>query len=252
MRIRTFGFIAAFVLGSIAIERLCHRATDGFLISNVQHALPYHQEWETTDGASPSILAQRFHYMGKGAQTFVLASEDGKYVLKFFKFHRLKESELNPLFQGYKLAFEEAKEESGLLFVHLNPSSHLKQKLEIIDRLGIVHKIDADTTHFVLQKRAELVIPTLKKLHREKNLRAAQQALASLLELSKKLEKRELYDHDAHLSKNYGFIGDSPILLDCGNLSKTGPGHTMKAGALRSWLGEAWPELSRWFEEKMR
>jgi hypothetical protein len=33
------------------------------------------------------------------------------------------------------------------------------------------------------------------------------------LNLGKTLEARTIYDHDAHLSKNYGFIGKTPILL---------------------------------------
>lgn len=255
MKLKHLAYPAVFALSAIVIERLCHRATDGFLIGHVQCELPYQKEWETERGDKElSILTQNFHYMGKGAQTYVLASEDGKYILKLFKFHHLKnkQRELNTLLQSYKLAFEEAREETGLLAVHLNATSDLKRKISLVDKLGILHKIDADSTHFILQKRAQLVLPTLKELHAQGNLQAAKDALSSLLKLGKTLEKRKLYDSDAHLSKNYGFIESAPILLDCGNLSKNQNAYKLKAGALRSWIGKEWPELSAWFEQEFK
>lgn len=255
MKLKNLLGIAIFAVSALAIERLCHKATDGFLIGHVQSNLPHRIEWETKRGEEELlILSQKFHYVGKGAQTYVLASEDAKYILKLFKFHHLgsKQHELNALFQSYKLAFEEAKEETGLLAVHLNPSSDLKGKISLVDRLGIVHKIDADSTHFILQKRAELLLPTLQKLRVRGDLQDAKEALTSLLNLGRELEKRKLFDSDAHLTKNYGFIGKTPILLDCGNLSKESSLYKLKAGALRSWLGKEWPELSAWFEKECK
>lgn len=254
MKLKPLLLGAIFILSALATERLCHRATNGFLIGHVLRTLPHHPEWETRrEEENLSILAQKFHYMDKGAQTYVLVSEDGKYILKLFKFQHLckKEHELNALFESYKLAFEEAKEETGLLAVHLNPSSDLHGKISLVDRLGIVHKIDADSTHFILQKRAQLILPILQALHDQGNLQAAKETLSSLLSLRKKLERRGLFDGDAHLSKNYGFVESSPILLDCGNLSKDRSASKLKAGALRSWLGKEWPELFAWFEEQM-
>ncbi|HEY5260342.1 MAG TPA: hypothetical protein VIJ46_06810, partial [Rhabdochlamydiaceae bacterium] len=32
-----------------------------------------------------SILSQKFHYLAKGSQSYVFASEDGSYVIKLFK-----------------------------------------------------------------------------------------------------------------------------------------------------------------------
>ncbi len=255
MKLKDLLCAAVFVLSGLATERLCHRATDGFLIGHVLRTLPHNPEWETRRGdENLPILSQKFHYIDKGAQTYVLVSEDGKYILKLFKFQHLckKEHELNALFKSYKLAFDEAKEETGLLAVHLNPSSDLNGKISLVDRLGIVHKVDADSTHFILQKRAELILPKLQTLRDQGNLQAAKETLSSLLNLRKELERRGLYDGDAHLSKNYGFIESSAILLDCGNLSKNRSASKLKAGALRSWLGKEWPELFAWFEEKLQ
>ncbi|MFI5334292.1 MAG: hypothetical protein ACHQT8_03890 [Chlamydiales bacterium] len=256
MRIRSLLFLGIFALSTFAIERLCHKATDGFMLRHVHTSLSFHPEWEMQDAKCKeevsTILTQPFHYMGKGAQTYVLISSDGKYILKLFKFHHLKEEEIGNLFASYKLAFDEIQHETGLMLVHLNSSTHLQTQISVIDRLGIAHQLNADTTPFILQRHATLVIPTLEEMRLQKDLQGAKNALSALLNLGKYLEKQKIYDHDAHLSKNYGFIDNHPILFDCGNLSKLSHPQTFKAGSLREWLAKNWPELSSWFENRER
>src|SRR5579872_1148087 len=71
----------ALALSWTAIER-----TDGFSLSLIEGPLPL-KEMDRIDWDPVSIeqaLSQPFHYLGKGRQSFVFASEDGKWVLKFF------------------------------------------------------------------------------------------------------------------------------------------------------------------------
>lgn len=79
--------------------RLYYRVTAGFTVGNITYALPYDSRWDIRDlNLAESkhldyILSQNFKYLGKGCQSYVFASEDGQYVLKFFKFQRFRQRE---------------------------------------------------------------------------------------------------------------------------------------------------------------
>src|SRR5437868_3279127 len=69
------------------VERFCHKQTDGFSIYNISSNLSFREEWEIPQETTEAkiILAQPFYYLGKGAQSYVFESEDGNFVLKFFR-----------------------------------------------------------------------------------------------------------------------------------------------------------------------
>src|SRR3989337_2234180 len=55
---------------------------------------------KTGDFDLDSMLSQRFHFLSKGRHTFVFRSEDDKYVIKFFRFHRYKTSVFFQIFKS--------------------------------------------------------------------------------------------------------------------------------------------------------
>ncbi len=272
-------FLALFIAACILIERLCHQATDGFEVANIHSTLTPRPEWESAPisdeerAALQIILTTPFRYLGKGAQCYVFLSQDEKYILKFFKFQHLrlpallhtiplpnmlhnwreakiikKEAELTKLFQSYRLAFDELKDESGLIFVHLNKSDALNCEFSLVDRLNITHKIGADNLEFVLQKRADLVLPALQA--QKNDLKQAQALLGSLVNLLHTLDQKAIYDRDPHLTKNFGFINDRAVLIDCGSLAKKNSEDKLevKAGALKKWLWAEYPQLLPYLE----
>lgn len=230
-------FIGCFV----ALERFCHKQTRGFSISNI-YSLD-----EKACTASPlsldveKILAQRFHFLDSGLECYAFVSEDGKWVLKTFKQHhaknarlllhlplpaffqrslREKETRLNNSFESLKVASEELKEETGLLYVHLGKSSNLNRSVTLVDKLGIVHTVALDSLDFFLQKRADLLIPTLSKLMQEGRVEEAKASISSLLELIVTRSKKGIADRDPTLTKNFGFIGTQAVVIDVGSFSK--------------------------------
>ncbi len=268
-----FGLFAA-----IAIERLCHRATDGFQLVHIYSPVNYTISHKCCSDEIRSLLqAEKFHYLTKGAQNYVFASSDGRYILKLFKFnhHSLpsflqflplpdflerireqkskhKSEEMGALFQSYKIAFEEMPHESALFALHLSKTSDLNTKISLVDRLNIEHQVDADQCEFVLQKRADLVIPTLERLREKGDLEGAKGALASLLSLVKTVCAKGISNSDQHLSRNFGFIEGKPVVIDCGNLRKKRGNQQdppLKDGALKVWLAKKWPELFYHFDE---
>ena len=162
------------------------------------------------------ILDQPFDYLARGAQAYVFASRDGKTVIKFFRVYHLmpplwmtclnfplplqpykiakmirKREGLKRDFQSYKIAFEELKEETGVLYVHLNKSDDLKKKLIIHDKIGIAHEVDLDRMEFIVQKKSLLVLPLHRaSLSRRKASRAQKGRSAHSSSSSERAAKR--------------------------------------------------------------
>jgi hypothetical protein len=228
------------------IERFCHQKTDGFSLLRVRSSLKPHKEWETQPltlaekTELSSLLKQPFTYYGKGAQAFVFLSQDERVVLKLFRNYRMRppvwshclpafvskeknrrrEWLLHQDFTSYVLAFEELKEETGLLFVHLNKSDDLKQRVTLIDKLGISHVIDLDQMEFLVQKKASLVPHTLDRLMKKGEIAQAQKAIDALLELLIIRCRRGLFDKDPDLLTNFGFCQGKAIQIDVGRFRR--------------------------------
>lgn len=230
----------------VCTERFCHRQTRGFTLANIQADLPHVKEWETAEPSVEvhAILNQPFTYLARGAQAFAFESQDKKYVIKFFRHDRLrhpawlqalplpadlahkrqlalekKQEKLHRDFNSYKMAFEQLKEETGLIYLHLNQTTELKRSLVIYDRLGIRLQIDLDHTPFILQKKAELIYPTIEKWVQAGQMDQAKKGIDRLLVLLLKRCQKGIFDKDPDLMTNFGFIGEEPVQIDIGRYS---------------------------------
>ncbi|MGE5196235.1 MAG: hypothetical protein ACM3JI_02770 [Anaerolineae bacterium] len=263
-------------------KKFCHLQTEGFEVAKISHSLPAAEKiWSSLlPQELKTILDQKFYYLAKGAQSFVFASEDGRFVVKFFRFpskRSLKAISWLPSFlssfwqekkerkqklfdseiASYKIAESEFSQETGLLYLHLVQSCDLK-KLTIVDKLQIVHEIDLNHTAFAVQKKATLLYPKIQELMSQSNLEGAKQALSKLLELISSREKRGIFDQDSNLCKNFGFIeegsiSDRPIQIDIGRLQKEPTSGKLASSGedVQHWLNHNYPELSKHFEHKM-
>src|SRR6266567_3530070 len=89
---------ALLVGGFCTVGYLCKGPTRSFALCKISSSLPPNKEWETAplEGESERelerALCQPYHFLSKGAQAFVFKSEDGRYVIKFFKLHHLQPS----------------------------------------------------------------------------------------------------------------------------------------------------------------
>ncbi len=182
-----------------------------------------------------SILSQKFTFLGEGAQAIAFQSEDGKYVLKFFKMRRFTPSwsdELCPhvvrrrfrnlhwVFNGYKNAYQDLRKETGLIWIHLNKTDNLHQTIQVHDREGLCYHLDADSTEFVIQEKAELIFRYLNRLRKEGKMGEVEKAIASIRSLIQHRINQGYADRDTGVKNNYGFVGDRPIHLDIGRLYK--------------------------------
>ena len=239
-----------FILSAVG-TRAYFRLTDDFRLANISCVLPHHREWDIpklepeSEAAIDKILQQPFTYIGKGSQSYAFASADGEYVLKFFKFKHLrphwlletlsplpyfnhyqrkqlkrKQRKLNSLFAGYRLAWESLREESGLLFIHLNKTKGLYPKAKLFDKIGLERTVDLDTVVFILQKKARTTRTVIDELLTKGDVATAKERIRQICALYASEYARGIYDMDHGVMHNTGFVGEQPIHLDIGKLTQ--------------------------------
>ncbi len=216
-----------------------------------------------------TILSQPFTYMGCGAQAYVFFSEDGHSVLKFLKkkrFHvpfwmRLfpplpyttkkimaKRNSCVKDFTSYQIAFNELREETGLILVHLDKTP-LPFTATLIDANKKPHEVSLGEYAFILQKKGDSVYSTLERYVKEGNVSAAQASLTSLVHLLKKRCKKGVADRDPNFSKNYAFLNTQAIEIDIGRLHHGAVRAPQISSDFKAWLQNLSPELYSHFEE---
>lgn len=186
----------------------------------------------------------------------VLPSPFDKMMKRFLG---IREFRLSRTFTSIKLAYDELKDETGLLYLHLNPTQHINKTLTLFDASGIRHEIDLDHARFFLQRRAvplEQHLATLKKQNAEE---MAKQSIDSLLGMLLSRCKKGYADRDI-LNRNLGFIGTTAIEIDSGSFIKNSK---MKEPwlykqelfyatlELKSWLKKNYPEMVDYLEKRV-
>lgn len=244
--------LALFILAlGYGLERLNNRLTDGFSPDAITAPLSDDREYAIAPLEAGQqqdihrILQQQFSYLAKGTQSFVFASQDGRYIIKFFKQKHLRlpwyRSILSyvPIFNQYvdrkvqrrllkrakiysgcKLAYDEMQEDTGVLYLHLTPSSDLPNPMTLVDKRGVEYQVDPNTLDFFLQKRGVPLYAALKDYRLRNDIQGAKQALAKLFDYLVDRSQRGILDRDPAYPQNLGFIDRRAGNLDVGNLTK--------------------------------
>lgn len=287
--VKTSLFIAASAGCFFLAKDFCYSKTDGFTITGITPDRPFDPTFATralSDRESTELnkaLDQPYSYYGYGAQAYIFFSSDGNYALKLFKqriyttpfwfklpipilfnkykqkltSHR-KDKQLRD-FLSYKLAFEELQDLSGVVFVHLNPTSSLHKKLQITDKIGITHELALDQIDFVLQKRAEHVHTRIDRLMKEGQVDKAKESITALVDLILTRCRRGINDRDPSIDTNCGFLEDRAIKIDIGRM-QLDPAFRSPTVALEQvvkitapfneWLKTRYPELAIHLEQE--
>lgn len=260
-----------------------------FSLAAISAEFDFCPEWETKrtqeNQEVKGAMEQSYHHLGNGGQCFAFVSEDRKYVIKFFKQKvfqlplwmeqfplpflvdwlfqkkRIKKQALRyKVFLAFKLCFEQAAEETGLLYIHLNKTQHLNKALSFWDDRGKVHHLNLDDLQFVIQKKADLAYSTLALLIQKDDLEGAKLAIDQLLKLNLRLYHKGLLNRDTNFQSNYGFIDTRAIVIDVGRII---PDETIKhpekfkqdllriTPKFRLYLSLHHPELVSHFDESL-
>lgn len=282
--LKWFAYLSLGIVTCIGLQKFCRSKTDGFALCKIRSSMVFHPEFETNplnDDQQQELntaLDQRYHYLGKGAQCFAFVSDDGQFVIKFFKLYQLcpspwlisapmpaflegwrkekverKWGELGRDFISYKIGFDYLKKDTGLIYLHLNKSNQLKKNLTLYDKIKVEHHIDLDSMQFLIQKKADLFYPALKKLIDRGQIQQAKANIEQLVEYLAIRSRLGFYDKDPDINTNFGIAGDKTVQIDVGRFrpdpSRTDPLLYIDdirriTDNLRQWLQELEPSLA--------
>lgn len=283
--------ILLLVISMYGLGRLYYRLTGGFAISNITSDYPFQPQWEVRPLLTSEheeflkAIDQPFHYLGKGCQSYVFMSQDGEFVIKFFKYQRYrlqpwlayfplpamikyreeklekKWKKLDGFVQSWKVAFEKLKEETGLVFVHLNATNHLNKNLTIYDKIGQKHVVQLDEMEFCIQRSAQMLCDTLLEYKINGDQAKAQQLVHQLLTMILSEYSRGLADNDHALMQNTGVSQGKPIHIDVGQfvvndaIKNPEVFHQelfTKMYKFRNWLETHYPALGKYLDDEMQ
>ncbi len=280
-----FSSLAVFILLLAKVDRLCLKAAHGFCLHVIDVPIAPNASWQTSEPFPAKIFEQPFIYLDKGAQNFVFESQDQNYVLKFYRFpSRLRrfswvshpfgflvpsktlkaethsQSRVQFAYNSYFLAHHYLKQETGVEYIHLNPSSDLGQKIHLRDRTGRVYQLPADNIGFVVQKKGKPFLPLLSSAIENDQTDTAQQMIKSLLQLIVSRCSKGITDLDNMDNDNYGWAENQAIHLDIGRFVQN---EEMKkpsichqevirvTSPLADYLKKNSPELFQYYEQKI-
>lgn len=273
------------------IERLCHLATEGFALVKITSPLPTEGEFTPPILQAEEkqsllhILSQPFYYLSCGGQSFVFVSSDGHYVIKFLKFHRrriplwlqkiplprnLEDYRLSKItkelsclernLRSYVISYNHFKEESGILYHHLQKTAELHSHLSFFDKLGYRYTINLDDYAFVVQKRGVSTRDMLANLLKEGKTQEIKEKFYQLIDFSIRRCQKGVGDSDFKFKSNLGFIDGLPSQIDLGSLfldekQKEPEVYKTKiaksAKHFRRWLEKHYPFLVEDFDQAM-
>jgi hypothetical protein len=273
----------------IGVDRFVHRKSLHFSLSKIATA---HETSQAGDIPQPTprekeeldkLFSRSFTFFGKSNHAYLFLSEDHKYVLKFLKRdalfpknwisyipvsfnpyyldYRQKQEEQKKVFSAYKTAFMEFKDETGIIYMHLNPTHTWNKKISIVDRSGKVYAVELDKMSFYVQKRAQLIYPRIAELMRIGDIEHARNIICSVFSLINQLGNKGVCANDPSLYKNFGIIDDKAVQLAISKLQiDYSNGHCILykqnipiiTEPFRRWIKKNYPELLAYFDEKLK
>jgi hypothetical protein len=266
------------------------KGNNSFSPNNIICQIPLNPDWQvkmSDDLISfvNVITQQPFHWLSKGFQAYAFVSQDDEYVIKFFQQGRLRDRAFSEhpveyffsksyrqkmaqnkdhrreIFSSSKIAFEDIPEETGILFVHLNPTQNLLHGVRLVDCLGQSYKIKPGMTSFLIQRKAQYILPTLTELMKKGDITGAKARIDQIFDLLLSLAKKHVVDSDYALirNNNIGFIKNRCIYIDTGHITKQpdlDPKKQMdyefrkRLRPLYDWLKVKYPELAEYYNTR--
>ena len=278
MRLRTLYLILIplLILLILAFNYLYNLKYLSFGPENLQQHFP---RGLASRGSFEKSFLQRYRFLGEGAHCFAFESEDGRYVLKLFRAGHKKPQKKwlreGPLFNfliptekkersktkwetkfqeclvRYATAFDQMREETGLLFLHLDNDTKLQTQVELESASGKISRIALDKVPFIIQAKGELVPQRLASLLKRGELQDAKQALLTLQEMLETRTRKGITDTRQCFGINFAFSGERAIQIDVGKIAYD-PALTDAPEAeiqrvrtnLQNWTQKHFPELA--------
>lgn len=288
-RIRYSLYFILFMTVGFGVSIGCNKLTRGFRAANITMASSFDSRWEPPAASYleypleiEKALSSPFYFLDTGGSAYVFRSADNRYVIKFFKAHRLcppswtssklmtsllplgaqhvinkKEHQKTLQFSSYRLSLEAIPNQTGVVYLHLNPTTHHKKTITLYDNIGIKHTVSADQTAFVIQKKAARFAPYFKKLLANNEMEEAKSLLTTFAGFLKERADKGIRDGDITPRNNLGMLGGSLVIFDIDqlrtkNLSATKLEHMLKdAKEMFLWLKNKNPGLITYLKDEI-
>lgn len=260
--------------------------TEGFNCARITCSHPIEKSNIENEQAL-QLLDQPFHFYKKGGQCFAFISEDGKTILKFFKQHHIRfwhylsrlhfpfsfdyyrlqllhkhRHQSGPyLFQSASLAYDNLKEQTGMIYLQIDKSELPAKQVILYDKLKIAHPIDISQFQFALQKKAVPVTRKFRALIKNQDLDLCKHYIDSMIDLMQERCKRGIADRDFNVSTNFGLLESDVIEIDIGSYhadeALKDPNIAQKdlqlqTAEFQAWLKKRNKELHCYFLEKLK
>ncbi len=272
----------------IAIDRYFFKANASFCLRFIYSTMPNNSRWDLPPLKKEQsqwldqILEQPFFYLAKGAHCYAFISQDKNYVIKLHRYpshmrplpwlthpfayrfskrrKQIKEYNLTQyayMMDNYKTSFEELKEETATLLVHINRTDYLNKKVHLVDKTGNHYSVSLDKITFILQRKAELIYPTLERLLKQGLEQNAKEVICQILQLIAHTAQKGFINNDPILYRNYGLLPDRAIYIDLGDLVKEKQINAAATqlskitGSLRAWLELHYPQLLDYYDTQV-
>ena len=264
------------------IERFTRSQTDGFRLDKTLGVPSYRLKCRSKEPPlEDEILSQPFYFLGSGVQCYAFISADQRTVLKIFKHHHfglttpllekislpkfldglrkktlLKRRErMDRIFASAKIARENLEMQTGVFHLSLSCHNRAYPRLTIYDKIGVRHHLDLNRTPFLLQKKAQLLLPYLMS-HKEKVHEVVESFFACIANRSLK----GIVNGDPRIDRNYGFLDGKVIEIDIGSFSKNPYAQTpvfrkrelfYETLEMKEWIAKNIPEMSAYFDKQL-
>ena len=152
---------------------------------------------------------------------------------------------------------ERLQHQTGVVYLHLNPTSHHDAQMTLYDNIGIKHSVSIDQTAFVLQKKTTRFATYFKKQIADNNLDEAKRLLSQFAYFMKERAEMGIRDGDITPRFNMGMIERSIVLFDIdqlrtNKLEPTRLKHMLKdSNEMFLWLKKKSPELLLFLQEEI-
>jgi len=245
----------SFAILFLSFPFLYKEATGGFRLSKLHHPYPISEKASqiAMSDELKGLLKQPFYYLNRGMQTFVFESRDGDIVVKFFKLRRrAKREHFLKTLKACQLAFDLAREETGLLYTHLYSNGEKLPRIRLKNRLGISLSLPLEKYAFVIQRKAKPFDQFVSSSLRSGELSSL---IDAYLNLVYKRSQKGICNTDVHVQRNFGWLDGKALEIDFGNYQYAPEKKEIEfcqfAGCMRSLLEKHAPEKLAEYDQKV-
>ncbi len=246
--IKKLAAISVFLFLIICIVKFHYFTTDGFRLQKIVFSTPAKNnsaDHQYSDNFN-EIIDQKFHYLGKGRQVYVFVSDDNQYVIKFardnkykyplwarcFSFFNIlslnqmkvleeKKERLNRALESYKIAYDELKDDTQLIFANLDKKKKINKNIVLYDKAKRKFKINLNEAIFCVQKKAIPIKEYLSDLLMQKDIEEAKYVINGVIEnVISRMNKNILNRDFSNILTNYGYDNNKFFEMDVGSFYK--------------------------------